>query len=207
MHSNCYFLLDLEEDDPRQGQGLLDVCYRNWLEHYDSVLDDNNWFKVLYCAEQNGQSAVDQELDCEARTYLDLLRDATVSVAYDLSIYSSGSQESVFLDLNPWGGANSGQDDQLLSQLGDEALGDLIAERGSAYLASSYTALDKEPLSVDGYKSYRRGAFARCFEQFFSSSRRPFSSEMPTPYQYPAVDLRHHQLTGREAILVVDIHT
>jgi hypothetical protein len=211
MHSTFYFLLDLEDNDPRDGQGLLQACRNRWMEAYEEVMDENNWSTVIYCAERDGASVTDQGLtfDHEPPSYLDALRNSTMAVAYDLSMYGKSGINTgeVFLDINPFGAGNPGQDDSMLSELGDQALTELIAERGAAYLAASYAELAKNPNRELIFHEYRRGAFAKRFELFMMSSRRPFSADFPTPYEYPAIDLRHQPFTGREAILAVDIHT
>lgn len=205
MHSTYWYLLDLPQDAPREGPELLTACTDRWLSEYQRILDENNWFQELYCAERGGASVAHPELSGQTGDFDEAEHRALLSLISELSMYGRLS-EGDFLDVNPMSFGPRGQDESLLNNMDTTALRDLVLDRGARYLQKCYAQLALDPSANIGLESYQRSCFARRYELFLSSPCRPFSDELPSPYDYPCADLRSGS-KGREAILAVDIHT
>lgn len=207
MHSTFWYLLSLEADAPTGGAALLDHCTDVWLRDYEHILDENNWYQPLYCAEEHGSVVKHPELGGEPADFSDSMDKALLAVAYSLSMYARSSGQD-FLDINPLSIGPRGEDESLVGEMDSEQLKELLLRLGAKYLRDSYQVLldgtgAKDSMSLS---DFQRSAFARRYELFCGSISRPFSDEYPSPYVYPCADLR---LAGspRQAILAVDIHT
>lgn len=208
MHSTYFFLLDLEDAAPREGQALLDACTEVFLDRYQSVLDENNWFEPLFCVERGGAGVRAEGVQGQVPSFEDSRRRAAASVISDLSMYgrSLSGEGPVFLDVNPLAFGPRGQDEVLVDNLDEQGIKELIYDRAVNYLAACYARLSKQNPESD-LSDYQRAAFVKRFELFRGALDAPFSDSYPTPYDYPAMDLRHAKDPARQAILGVDIHT
>lgn len=207
MHSTFWYLLSLEEDAPDGGQPLLDHCTNLWLRDYEHILDENNWYQPLYCAEEDGSVVCHPEAGGEPADFADSLDRALLAVTYSLAMYARASGQQ-FLDINPLSIGPRGQDERLVGEMDCGQLKELLLNLGAKYLRDSYQDLLEGSQSGDsmGLSDYQRSAFSRRYELFRGSLSRPFSDQYPSPYVYPCADLR---LSGspRQAVLAVDIHT
>lgn len=207
MHSIFYFLMDLDGDAPRGGRELLDCAMGVFESRYMDRLDDNNWLDPLFCVEKGGESVRAEGVQGDIPSFDESRRRAAASVISDLSMYgrSFSGEGPVFLDVNPLSIGPRGQDEVLVDNLDERGIKELIYDRSAAYLAAVYAKLsDERP--EPGLYDYQRSAFVKRFELFRGAGDAPFSDSYPTPYEYPAMDLRHER-SGRELILALDIHT